>query len=132
MLKSTKLRIVVIDDNNDAADMFAWLLEADGHEVQIAYSGQVGLELTTTFNPHVIFCDLGMPTMSGYEFAEKLRSRNVQRQPLLITISGWGDKRTRIRTHAAGFDFHLVKPADIGAIRELLELHVNALALHLN
>lgn len=129
MLPSRKLRIVVIDDNSDSADMFGWLLEADGHEVRIAYSGQVGLDISQAFDPQVIFCDLGMPTMSGYEFAEHLRLRDFDgQQPLLVTISGWGDEEARRRTHAAGFDFHLVKPANIGAVRDLLEIHIKTLA----
>lgn len=133
MLQSKRLRIVVIDDNSDSADMFGWLLEADGHDVKIAYSGQGGLDIAKTFKPQVIFCDLGMPAMSGYEFAENLKLRDFYgQQPLLITISGWGDERARIRTHAAGFDFHLVKPANIGVIRDLLEIYIKTLTLDEN
>ncbi|MFJ1466841.1 response regulator [Massilia orientalis] len=117
-------RIVVIDDNVDAADMFGWLLEAEGYPTRIAYSGHAGLDLVAAFSPHVVFCDLGMPCMSGYEFASLLRARATVPQPLLVAVSGWGDDRTRTRTRAAGFDVHLVKPTRFPDIRVLIADHM--------
>ena len=117
-------RIVVIDDNVDAADMFGWLLEAEGYPTRIAYSGHAGLDLVAAFSPHVVFCDLGMPCMSGYEFASLLRARATVPQPLLVAVSGWGDDRTRTRTRAAGFDVHLVKPTRFPDIRVLIAEHM--------
>ena len=115
-------RIVVIDDNVDAADMFGWMLEADGYPTRIAYSGRAGLDLAAAFSPHAVFCDLGMPCMSGYEFAAALRTREAGRTPLLlVAVSGWGDARTRTLSAAAGFDVHLVKPTRFEDIRTLLE-----------
>lgn len=114
-------RIVVIDDNVDAADMFGWLLDAKGYAARIAYSGPAGLDLVAAFAPQVVFCDLGMPGMSGYEFAESLRARQQLPQPLLVAVSGWGDAHTRAHSHAAGFDVHLVKPTVFDDILALLD-----------
>ena len=114
-------RIVVIDDNVDAADMFGWLLDAKGYATRIAYSGVAGLDLVTAFSPHVVFCDLGMPDMSGYEFAGLLRARQQLTQPLLVAVSGWGDAGTRARSRAAGFDVHLVKPTVSEQVLALLD-----------
>lgn len=119
-------RIVVVDDNVDAADMFGWLLEAEGYATQIAYSGRAGLDLVAAFSPHVVFCDLGMPCMSGYEFAAALRADQARSQPLLVAVSGWGDERARERTRAAGFDAHLVKPTTFPAIRALVDDYLDS------
>jgi CheY-like chemotaxis protein len=121
MSPNKNARIVVIDDNVDAADMFGWLLEAQGYATRIAYSGAAGLDLVAAFAPDVVFCDLGMPCMSGYEFAATLRARPAPRQPLLVAVSGWGDEGSRARTRVAGFDHHLVKPTVFADIRALLD-----------
>jgi CheY-like chemotaxis protein len=114
------LRVLVIDDNVDAADMFGMLLEHEGYSSKTAYSAIDGLEIAARFNPHVIFCDLGMPVMSGYELAQKVRRQESEHRTLLVAVSGWGDERTRIRTKNAGFDAHLVKPASHVSIQTLL------------
>ena len=118
-------RIVVIDDNIDAADMFGSLLEAEGYATRIAYSGPAGLDLVAAFSPHVVFCDLGMPTMSDYEFAASLRARQALPQPLLVAVSGWGDDGARARSCAAGFDVHLLKPTMFEDVRALLDAHMH-------
>jgi CheY-like chemotaxis protein len=122
-------RIVVIDDNVDAADMFGWLIEAEGYLTRIAYSGHAGLDLVADLSPHIVFCDLGMPCMSGYEFAAILRARATVPRPLLVAVSGWGDDRTRTRTREAGFDVHLVKPTRFPDVRILIANHMGGSAI---
>lgn len=123
MLLPQQLRVLVIDDNIDAADMLGFLLEAENYSFKTAYSATRGLEIAAEFNPHIAFCDLGMPGTSGYEFAHKVRSQRSAHRVLLVALSGWGDDRTRMRTKNAGFDAHLVKPATFTSIQELLNAY---------
>lgn len=128
LLEVNNFRIVVIDDNVDAADMFGWLLEAEGYKAEVRYSASAGLELTSKFEPHVVFCDLGMPVMSGYDFAREFRAQDLSSRPLLVAVSGWNDERTRMRTKNAGFDAHLVKPASLSDIVILLQEYSKKMA----
>ena len=123
-----KLRIVVIDDNVDAADMFGWLLEAEGYKAEVRYSASAGLELTAKFDPHVVFCDLEMPIMSGYDFAREFRAQERSLKPLLVAVSGWDDERTRMRSKNAGFDAHLVKPTSFLEVIMVLQDHSTKIA----
>lgn len=116
-----RLRLLVIDDNRDAADTLALLLEIAGHEVQIAYDGPTGLAAAKAHLPHAVFCDLGMPGMSGHEVAATLRGGGVHPSAVLIAVTGWGAEEDRRQAQDAGFDFHLVKPADAAAIGAVLQ-----------
>lgn len=113
-------RVLVIDDNPDVADSLAMLLETFGVNVRTANSGAVGLEALADFRPELVFLDLGMPGMDGYETARRIRERPEGRTVLLVALTGWGQEEDRSRTRAAGFDRHLVKPAEIDALQELL------------
>ncbi len=114
-------RILVVDDNQDAADSLASLLMMlQGHVIQVAYDGPSALGLATTFEPHVIILDLGMPEMDGYEVARRLRADPTLRQARLLALSGWGQEKDREASLAAGFEHHLVKPVDFDLLRELL------------
>jgi CheY-like chemotaxis protein len=108
---STKqLRILVVDDNQDVADGLAALLETDGHHIRQAYDGAGGLEEAIRFEPDIVFCDVGMPGMSGHEVARELRSTRLSKAPLLVAVSGWGSTEDRRLTLEAGFDIHCTKP----------------------
>jgi PAS domain S-box-containing protein len=105
-------RILVIDDNVDAADSLAAWLRVEGHEVRTAYGGLAGLQQAAEFRPDVVLLDLGMPQMDGFEVARRLRAMEGGEGMTIVAISGWGLPADRERTRAAGFDFHLTKPVE--------------------
>jgi len=104
------LQVLVIEDNKDAADSLARLVRLGGHQVQVAYSGQVGLLLAQQQTPDVILLDIGLPRVDGYQVVEQLRSQPETEDALIIAVTGYGQASDRQRSKAAGFDLHLVKP----------------------
>ncbi len=112
-------RVLVVDDNVDAANGIAELLRAWGHEVALAYEGYAGLEMARTFHPDVALLDIGLPTMSGYELARKLRKASAGGL-FLIAVTGYGQPRDVSAAKEAGFDLHVVKPLDVGQLESLL------------
>jgi signal transduction histidine kinase len=114
------LRLLVVDDNKDAAVTLAMLLKLQGNEVQIAHNGPRALELAADFRPEAIFLDIGMPVMDGYEVARNLRKMPELVNVLLVALTGWGQHGDRQRAAEAGFDCHLTKPADPAAIEGIL------------
>jgi CheY-like chemotaxis protein len=105
------LRVLVADDNVDAADTLSILLRMDGHEVRVAYDGEQALRIGEEFRPALAFLDIGMPRMDGYQTALALRALPGMHDIRLVALTGWGAEEDRARTHAAGFDHHLLKPA---------------------
>jgi signal transduction histidine kinase len=112
-------RILVVDDNEDAATSLAMLLEQLGHEVVTASDGEEGVTKAAAFRPHVVFLDLGMPRMDGAEAAKRLRTLPDGAQTVLIALTGWGEEHDRQRTRAAGFDHHLLKPIEPNLLEQL-------------
>jgi PAS domain S-box-containing protein len=113
-------RVLVVDDNADAARTLAALLELDGHDVRTAFSGDDALALLDGFAPELAFLDLGLPGMSGYELAERMRADARSTATRLVALTGWGREEDRHRTREAGFDAHLTKPVDPSAVLALL------------
>jgi signal transduction histidine kinase/ActR/RegA family two-component response regulator len=113
-------RILVVDDNRDAADMFGGLLSAEGHQVRIAYEGHDALQQAAAFKPQVGFLDIGMPGMDGYELASRLRSDSQLPGLFLVAVTGWGQEEDKRRALSAGFDAHVTKPADPIVIAALI------------
>jgi len=109
---STARRILVVDDNTDAADSLKVLLAIWGHDVEIAHDGVAALQLARKFDPELVFLDIGLPEMNGYEVARRLREEAVSARAKIIALSGYGAERDHLRSKAAGFDLHLVKPVD--------------------
>lgn len=122
-------RVLVVDDIRDNADSLAFMLTAAGHEVRAAYGGQESLELAETFRPEIVLLDLGMPEVTGYEVARRIRSEPWGKSVTLIAITGWGRERDRQLTREAGFDHHLIKPFDAATLAELLEKPARAASL---
>jgi CheY-like chemotaxis protein len=114
------LRLLVVDDNRDAADSLALLLGSDGNRVATAYDGETALDLAISEHPHLVLLDIGLPGMNGYAVAEALRQRVDLPGLRLVAITGYGQPEDRERTKAAGFDAHLVKPVDFEALRVLM------------
>lgn len=119
--------ILIVDDNIDAAESLAMLLKADGYQTAVGFDGLSALTLARTHLPDVVLLDIGLPGFDGYKVAEKLRTMKELGHPLLIAISGYGQSSDVEKARMAGFDEHLVKPADYEVIRGLIEKHVTSL-----
>ena len=109
---ATPQRVLIADDNSDLAESMAMLLRQDGHEVCIANDGASALDLAAAFEPDAAMLDIGLPGLNGYELARELRARQNGRSMLLIAVTGYGQPEDRVRSRAAGFDRHMVKPLD--------------------
>lgn len=114
-------KILVIDDNHEAADMLSALLEFDGHIVSAAYGGRDGLALVMTFEPDIVFLDIGMPDMNGYQVAVQIRQLPLTRQPCLIAFTAWGDPESIEKVRRAGFNQHLTKASTFEALRSVVK-----------
>jgi CheY-like chemotaxis protein len=114
-------RILVVDDNRDAADTLGSLLGALGATVAVANSGPAALAILPEFRPDTVLLDIGMPDMDGYEVARRIRATAGHATTLLIALTGWGQDQDYRLSRLAGFDHHLVKPPDLGELRSVLE-----------
>ena len=114
-------RILVVDDHRDAARILALLLESQGHEVRAVNDATRVLAAVQEFKPAVVFLDIGLPQLDGYEIARRVRELPEGRDVRLVALTGWGHAEARERSRQAGFDNHLVKPAAAQALRELLD-----------
>jgi two-component system CheB/CheR fusion protein len=112
--------VLIVDDNADSAESMAVLLRLHGHEVMLAYDGQSALEEAQASRPDVIFLDLDLPIMDGYEVAKRLRLEPAMRDMKLVAMTGYGQEEDRQRTQEAGFQVHMVKPVDFNKVEELL------------
>jgi CheY-like chemotaxis protein len=121
-------RILVVDDNQDAAETLAMLLRITGHEVRSVYNGPAALEAARTQPPEVVLCDLGLPHMDGLEVARRLRRDLGLTNALLVALTGYGKEEDRRRSQEAGFNAHLVKPVNLDALNELLSRSVSLVA----
>lgn len=119
-ISAEALRLMVVDDNADAANSVALLLESEGHIVSVEYNGKSALERARIETPKIFLLDIGLPDMDGYELARRLRSIPETSRAVLIALTGYGQAQDRVRSKAAGFDYHLVKPADITRLSALL------------
>jgi PAS domain S-box-containing protein len=113
-------RVLVVDDNQDAAHSVAMLLRLWGHEVRLASAGPQALEMAADYQPEVVVLDIGLPGLNGYEVARRLRQLPASRGALLIAVTGYGQLEDRQRSEGAGFDYHLTKPVDPEALQRLL------------
>jgi PAS domain S-box-containing protein len=113
-------RVLVVDDHRDSAQSLGMLLKLLGADVQVVYSGPDALEAMAKYKPVAVLLDIGMPGMDGHEVARRIRQQPEYRDVTLIALTGWGQEDDRRRSKTAGFDFHLVKPADVSALQTLL------------
>jgi CheY-like chemotaxis protein len=115
------LRILIVDDHEDSAEMLSMLLTGKGHATRIALDGTAALAVATTFQPHIGLLDLSLPGMSGYELAERLRVLPGLAQIRLVAVTGHGSDAHRAKARASGFDEHLLKPVDLQVVDRVLE-----------
>lgn len=113
-------RILIADDNQDAAASLALVLEMKGHEVRTARDGHEALQVAESFKPDVAVLDIGMPLLDGYRVCERLRAVPAGSEMLIIALTGWGQTEDKLRSEKAGFDHHLIKPAEVDALEALL------------
>lgn len=118
---TSKHRILVVDDNVDAAQSMSMLLEMSGHEVTCAYDGAGALKTAFDFRPDVVVLDIGLPGMDGFEVARQMRADPRTAGCTLIALTGYGRSEDRERSAMSGFDHHLVKPVDPNALEALLD-----------
>jgi len=113
-------RVLIVDDNQDAADSLAMLIAVRGDEVRIAYDGAQALVLERDFQPHVVLLDIGLPAISGYDVAERIRTKRGH-DVLIVAITGWGQEKDLRRAEDAGIDHHFTKPVDFDALVAVIE-----------
>ncbi|HEX8955663.1 MAG TPA: response regulator, partial [Burkholderiaceae bacterium] len=114
------LKILVADDNVDAAATLSTMLKMLGHKVRVVHGGRQALEAASEFKPEIVFLDIGMPDMSGYDVAAQLRA---SLNPTLAALTGWGAEADKARAQQAGFDHHLTKPAALASVNDVLLRH---------
>ncbi|RYY01777.1 MAG: response regulator [Gammaproteobacteria bacterium] len=116
----TPLRILVVDDNIDAAETLSMLLELNGHNAHTAHDGLEAIKLAVAFKPQVIFLDIAMPDMNGYETAEAIRKTYGLENVIIVALTGWDAESERIRSGETRFNYLLTKPVQIDQINSLL------------
>jgi PAS domain S-box-containing protein len=116
-----RARILVADDNCDAADTLSMILELDGHDVRTAYDGVTALQIAEQFAPQIALLDIGMPHLDGYQTARRIRGQSWGTAMQLVALTGWGQEQDRRQATEAGFNCHLVKPVDLQTIGALIE-----------
>jgi len=114
------MRILVVDDNRDSAESLGMLLSLLGAEVRLAHDGPEALAAFACYLPQFVLLDIGMPGMDGYEVARRLRESPQEPRAALVALTGWGQDEDRRRAREAGFDHHLVKPADLEALQSII------------
>jgi CheY-like chemotaxis protein len=117
---SVSRRVLIADDNHDAAVSLSMLLQSLGHDTRVVHDGIEALEEAELFRPEVVLLDIGMPRLNGYETARRMRSRAWAANTQIVAVTGWGQETDRHRAREAGFHRHLVKPADLDALIDIM------------
>jgi len=118
--KAPPRRVLIVDDNEDAANSLAMILKLSGHETTSVYTAEDALERASTFKPDVVLLDIGLPGMDGYEVAQKMRELPGLRGIRLVALTGYGRSDDRLRAREAGFDDHLTKPVEFAVLDRAL------------
>ena len=117
---SAAKRILLVEDNPDAAEVLAAILEMDGHQVLVAHDGPAALNLAAGYAPDTVLMDIGLPGMNGHEVARRLREHRIAPDAVLIALTGYGADEDVRRSHEAGFAYHLTKPVDPDALKQIV------------
>jgi CheY-like chemotaxis protein len=120
-----RLKILVVDDNQDSALSMAMMLSIMGHETRTAHDGEAAVSTAQTFRPHVVLLDIGLPKLNGYEVAQQIRQHDWGTGMFLIAVTGWGQDEDRQRSEEVGLNLHMVKPVEPAVLEDLLaNLHL--------
>ena len=111
----------MVDDNPDAVDTMAILLQLERHEVQTAYDGLEALEVAERFRPEVVVMDIGMPRLNGFEACRQIRQSDWGKAVVMVAVTGWGQPGDRERSDAVGFDFHFAKPVEFADLKTIID-----------
>lgn len=117
---ATPLRVLIVDDNVDAAESMEMLLKVTGHDVRMVHDGQAALETALDYRPSVMVCDIGLPGLNGYEVAKRIRQDPILNHIVLVALTGYGQELDRETSLQAGFDHHMVKPAGFAQLQQIL------------
>ena len=128
-VSASEPRVLVVDDNEDAADSLATLLNVMHYQVRVAYDGPEAIEAADEFAPAVALLDIGLPKLSGYDIARHIRSTRGD-DVLLVAITGWGQEEDKRKAREAGFDHHFTKPADFEVLLQLIEQEMKGRTPH--
>ncbi len=120
-VQGVRRRVLIVDDNADAAESLAVLLSLSGHDTRMAYDGEAAMTVAAEFRPDVVFLDIGMPKLDGHETARRMRAEPWGKAMVIVALTGWGQSEDRRRSKDAGFNHHLVKPADPSVVSKLIE-----------
>jgi CheY-like chemotaxis protein len=112
-------RILIVDDNRDAASTLATMLRILGNETQVAHDGFEALDAAATYRPEIVLLDIGMPRLSGYDVCRRLREQPWGNEMVIVAVTGWGKEEDRQNSRAAGFNYHLVKPVEPAALKRV-------------
>ena len=121
MATAAKLRILIAEDNQDSADSLKMLLEALGYEAHLAHDGESAVRAADSLRPDAILMDIGLPGLSGYDAAQRIRANRPGNAVMIIALTGWGQESDRKRSAEAGIDHHMVKPLDLAVLQRLLD-----------
>jgi CheY-like chemotaxis protein len=113
-------KVLIIDDNEAAAQTIGWMIETDGHETRCAYNGPDALSMAAAYKPDYVFLDIGIPGMDGYEICHMMKALPGLENTVFVAQTGWSDKAFLDRSRDAGFDHHLVKPLELQTLRGIL------------
>jgi two-component system CheB/CheR fusion protein len=114
-------RVLIVEDNVEAAESLAFLLRIDGYNVRIASDGPMALQAAEAEQPDIVLLDIGLPRLDGYEVAKRLRQVKTAARPVVIAVTGYGEREQSLRSYESGIDLHLTKPVDIKELRQFLE-----------
>jgi two-component system CheB/CheR fusion protein len=128
-LPESPLRVLVVDDNTDTAESLAFLLQMSGHDTRVAHTGTDAIAEAKNFHPTAVLLDVGLPDMSGYEVAQRLRAHLEFRHTILIAATGYNRDSDRARAFEVGFDHYLVKPFDPNCLDKLIQPRTVPLAI---
>ena len=117
---SARRRILVADDNLDAAASLGMLLELQGHEVRVVYDGLAAVEVAATFLPDIVLLDIAMPQLNGYDACGQIRAQAPDANMLIVALTGWTGDDMKRRAREAGFDFYLIKPVEVPALEKMV------------
>jgi CheY-like chemotaxis protein len=118
--RSSKYRILIVDDNEDSAISLGMMLKIMGHDIRTAHDGLEAVDTTATFLPDVVLLDIGLPKLNGYDACRRMREQPWGERMVIIALSGWGQDDDKLRSKEAGFNFHMVKPLDPAGLEKLL------------
>jgi CheY-like chemotaxis protein len=127
--QSVTRRVLIVDDNNDAAATMEILLRSLGHETRVVHTGIEALDVAPEFKPDVVLLDIGLPGLDGYEVARRLRELKTGRSFQIVAVTGWGQEADKRKSEEAGFDVHLVKPVAVADLEKAL-MQRNGATLH--